>query len=348
MGRARSRPLLAFTLVELLVVIGIIAVLIGVLLPVLSGVAARGRDLQCQSNIRQCVQLILAYASENDGRLPYGRYFVRGGAAPDGWGAGPGGEFQKYEVTLWSVVSRMSSRSHNIEDPNFVGTEARQDEAARNAAPVLRCPEAMLAFPHLASYAGNFAAFASPFWDAEETGAARDGPPWRRLIEDQTRTAKCFPFTALVWDTAVTPGMASRIGHVVGGDIDGQRVWLGAVHPQYRFLSIHDPFARFPPGTHGNNRPVQMSLAQFTRWLNNDPSSGLEYGIAWYPYQGNLRFRHNRDTTCNVGFADGHVGKFTGKFKRDGSVISHDALRKHFLLKWPSGTGIAPDPSLPH
>jgi prepilin-type N-terminal cleavage/methylation domain-containing protein len=52
----RSRHLRGFTLVELLVVIGIIVVLIGVLLPVLSGVAARGRDVQCQSNIRQAVQ----------------------------------------------------------------------------------------------------------------------------------------------------------------------------------------------------------------------------------------------------------------------------------------------------
>jgi prepilin-type N-terminal cleavage/methylation domain-containing protein len=111
----RSRG--AFTLVELLVVIGIIAILIGVLLPVLSGVAARGRDLQCQSNIRQCVQLILAYASENKGQLPFGYYYARGGAPPEGWGP----FISDYRtVTIWSVVSHMSSKTHALEDPELL------------------------------------------------------------------------------------------------------------------------------------------------------------------------------------------------------------------------------------
>src|SRR5688572_32598547 len=67
----------AFTLVELLVVIGIIAALIGILLPVLAGVSARGRDIKCQSNIRQILQAIQGYAAENKGSLPYGWYFNR-------------------------------------------------------------------------------------------------------------------------------------------------------------------------------------------------------------------------------------------------------------------------------
>ena len=59
----------AFTLVELLVVIGVIAVLIGILLPTLSGAQGRARDIQCQSNLRQVGQALFMYANDNQGWL---------------------------------------------------------------------------------------------------------------------------------------------------------------------------------------------------------------------------------------------------------------------------------------
>ena len=351
MRRKRSHSFSAFTLVELLVVIGLIALLIGILLPVLSGIQSRARDLQRQSNIRQCVNLILMYSSENSGQLPYGYYFVHGGRAPDSWGPVPTPEGLHYSVTLWSVVSRMSSKSHNFEDPNYDGSGQERLEAQRNAAPVLRCPEAMQVLPHLSSYAGNLATFIVPYADAVEPGASREGSPWSRLVEKQTTITRCFPITALVWDTAVTPGMGTKIGYVVGLDLDDQRIWNGAVHPQYRYYSNNDPFSLFPPGTYGNNKPIVMRV-QNRIWRNIDPPpenffEGWE-NMAFPPYEGNLRFRHNKNTTCNVGFADGHVGQFRGRFKSDGGVVVHDALRKHFLVKWPSGMGIAPDPGLPY
>lgn len=59
-----------FTLVELLVVIGIIAVLIAILLPALSRAREMAKQIRCLSNIRQVGMSIAMYTNNNKGFFP--------------------------------------------------------------------------------------------------------------------------------------------------------------------------------------------------------------------------------------------------------------------------------------
>ena len=60
----------AFTVVELIVVLAILAIVIGLCVPVFSGMIARGKSAKCLANLRQIGIGLNLYLADHDQRMP--------------------------------------------------------------------------------------------------------------------------------------------------------------------------------------------------------------------------------------------------------------------------------------
>jgi prepilin-type N-terminal cleavage/methylation domain-containing protein/prepilin-type processing-associated H-X9-DG protein len=107
----------AFTLVELMVVIGIIAILIGLLLPSLQRARNYSRRITCQANLRSVGQLLLIYANHNQGWI---------------YPVGPGDPHDPAAADNFCRLGSMLPPKQRW--PNYVEGLKRYDH------PLLRCP----------------------------------------------------------------------------------------------------------------------------------------------------------------------------------------------------------------
>jgi prepilin-type N-terminal cleavage/methylation domain-containing protein len=107
----RNPRRLGFTLVELLVVIGILVVLVSLLVPTLGRVRETAREAQCRGNLRQLMTGFIAFAADHERTLPGGYYDI-GNADPTRrcWlmGGDPNWRNAPQTGTLFPYIKNMS------------------------------------------------------------------------------------------------------------------------------------------------------------------------------------------------------------------------------------------------
>ncbi len=99
----------AFTLIELLIVIAIIAVLAGIALPVFSSIQLTAKRTQSLSNMRQLGTALLAYSGDNNGTLP-----TEGDSAPTWTGAAASTAAE--QAAWYNVLPRTYANSKGLGD----------------------------------------------------------------------------------------------------------------------------------------------------------------------------------------------------------------------------------------
>jgi prepilin-type N-terminal cleavage/methylation domain-containing protein/prepilin-type processing-associated H-X9-DG protein len=274
---SRAPRLPGFTLVELLVVIGIIAVLIGILLPALSKARENANKVKCMANLRQIGQALFIYANDNKGVMPFG--FVPKNANIPGIGVWPGDDGD-WTTFILSVIKKTQT-DYNSNQTN---------EGSPGSRAIFMCPSvtnnsAKGILTHYSAHPRLMPDLQTP--DKYNPGF---GLQSYKLGKVKRSTEIAIIFDASLYEAG---GAGTWIATACAFKLDN-----GAItKPKPQMTDDYEhAFTPMSPGD-----PVDMTPFSFQPGDTNKDGTNNA---------GNIRFRHTGDTQANALMMDGHTATF--------------------------------------
>jgi prepilin-type N-terminal cleavage/methylation domain-containing protein/prepilin-type processing-associated H-X9-DG protein len=312
----------AFTLVELLVVIGIIALLVAILLPALNKARSQANYIKCQANLRSIGQAFQIYVYNYHGLLPFGQYNPQ---MPNtnintgliNFSALPADTGSDWTILLQSVMASNAGATFQYNASGGFGNGG----VYSNLRQVYTCPDAPQG-----AYAPNSGAELSHY-----ASNPRLMPQLGQLDHyfNVSGPGKCFHSyeiahiqrsseIALIFDGSLQPltngggwSVNSNGDFPVGVNVDSNNATNAVGIDGNGFAPFLTDQYQMAGNLYSPNDAVFMTPC------NSGAPEAAPYpdlNLDTTPNQQNIRFRHLGNTTANALMVDGHVESF--KFDR--------------------------------
>jgi prepilin-type processing-associated H-X9-DG protein len=324
--RTRLTRAVAFTLVELLVVIGIIAVLIAILLPTIAAARRQANTTACAATMRGLGQAFAAYTTEFK-CYPWAVYYSDSSGGGDSVGDGGADPIDSITYVWWSVM-RGYMRGHGAPINNAIADGSGRQYTRWMEA--FNCPAANNRLAGC-DFVCNGAIFPWQVYEGFPYANSTYRHPTNWAISKPLKPSNLYPDNIIIFDACelgdVDPPFSRQ--YVTSFDLD---VPTGTTALSYT-VNPKKPSQRYRGLYFNQNDPKLGDGFPIEAGPNNDGGGSGTHG--------NVRWRHGRSDLANFLFADGSV-KTMKKTVGVAPNARGEVLRKYFRPKPPPGYNLSP------